>query len=226
MRLKGKHLSVAIIGSLMTHLCAAALFGSQILEQKISEEQELLVSRISLVADETLEQKLPTKTVSTPRIPSTSSTPDIHKRITAKPQIKQQKTPKRQQNHLSLGIKKTQRNNSEDLQTAENLQNNAHGIAQQEQARVNYEQLLVAWIDKHKRYPEKALKRGFQGQAELRMQIGRDGELLNFQLHRSSGLTVFDQEVLALAKRAAPYPKPNQGVSKLDFIVPIQFRLR
>lgn len=219
MRLSTKHITAAISASLLTHLCGAALFGvqfsSQLLEQKTSEQQELFVSRIALVGHET-PAKMPSKAITTPSTP---------KRVTTKPKSKQKQPLKIQQNHLSLGIKKTESNSTE-IQATEMFQSNELSKAQQEQARVSYEQLLVAWIEKHKRYPDKALRRGFQGQARLKIKIGKSGELLNFELESSSGLTVLDQEVLSLAERAAPYPKPNQGVTKLDFIVPIQFRLR
>jgi periplasmic protein TonB len=87
-----------------------------------------------------------------------------------------------------------------------------------------WERLLVAQLERHKRYPPHA--RGQAGEAQLAFSIDRSGHVLTSRIVHSSGSQPLDEEALALIKRAAPLPAPPAGVSddQLSFVVPIRYR--
>jgi periplasmic protein TonB len=86
-----------------------------------------------------------------------------------------------------------------------------------------WERLLVAQLDRHKRYPPKA--RGKAGEARLSFSIDRDGRVLSSRIVHSSGSDALDEEALALVRRAAPLPPPPAGLpdARLSFVVPIRY---
>ena len=87
-----------------------------------------------------------------------------------------------------------------------------------------WERLLVAQLERHKRYPPQA--HGKAGEARLAFSIDRSGHVVASRIVHSSGSDALDQEALALVKRAAPLPPPPAGISddQLSFVVPIRYR--
>jgi periplasmic protein TonB len=87
-----------------------------------------------------------------------------------------------------------------------------------------WERLLVAQLERHKRYPPQA--RGKVGETRLAFSIDRTGRVLASRIVHSSGSEALDQEALALVRRAAPFPPPPAGLpdDRLSFMVPIRYR--
>jgi periplasmic protein TonB len=87
----------------------------------------------------------------------------------------------------------------------------------------SWRRLLVAQLERHKRYPPQA--RGKVGEARLEFSIDRTGRVLTSRIVRSSGSEALDQETLALIRRAAPLPPPPAGLpdERLSFVVPIRY---
>jgi periplasmic protein TonB len=87
-----------------------------------------------------------------------------------------------------------------------------------------WERLLVAQLERNKRYPPQA--RGKVGEARLAFSIDRSGRVLASRIVHSSGSEALDQEALALLRRAAPLPPPPAGLpdDRLSFVVPIRYR--
>ena len=95
-------------------------------------------------------------------------------------------------------------------------------------ATARYEQLLVAWLEKHKEYPRRAKRMRIQGEAVLRILINRSGETQQVTLEQRTGNRLLDKAALDMAQRANPFPPmpdddPRQD---LEFMVPVAFLLR
>lgn len=84
---------------------------------------------------------------------------------------------------------------------------------------------LAAHLDRRKRYPAAARRRGDEGVATVRFSIDPAGTVRSVKLLRSSGVPEIDAEVVALVRRASPVPAPPEG-AKLDIALPIRFNLR
>jgi protein TonB len=95
-------------------------------------------------------------------------------------------------------------------------------------ARVRYEQLLFAWMDRHKQYPMLAQRRGLEGTGSVRVRIGRDGRVLDRAVMVSTGEQMLDQAALDMVRRANPFPAVPSEYSgeTFEFVAPIQYRLR
>ncbi len=85
---------------------------------------------------------------------------------------------------------------------------------------------LAAWLERHKRYPRSARRRGEQGTVTLRFTLDANGRVLSRRIVRSSGHQRLDREVLALLDRASPMPRPPGNATKFSLAVPIVFSLR
>ncbi|MFO7854850.1 MAG: energy transducer TonB [Paracoccaceae bacterium] len=87
---------------------------------------------------------------------------------------------------------------------------------------------LRAWIGRHKRYPQVAVRRRLEGQGLLRVRFAADGSVLDVDLRRSAGHAVLDAEILEMIRRASPLPPipPELGVGRMEIVLPVRFRLR
>lgn len=87
---------------------------------------------------------------------------------------------------------------------------------------------LAAWLEKHKRYPRRAVQRRQQGVVKVSFKIDRQGNLLSREIIRSSGYRLLDEAADSLLQRASPMPGiPQQSaVQVLEVIVPIMYALR
>lgn len=92
----------------------------------------------------------------------------------------------------------------------------------------NYQGRLAAWLNRHKRYPDRARRLRQEGTVRVSFTIDRNGRLLSQRLVGGSGHPLLDQEVQAMLKRANPMPAFPAGMnqSQLTVTVPIHFSLR
>ncbi|MEM1111914.1 MAG: energy transducer TonB [Pseudomonadota bacterium] len=92
----------------------------------------------------------------------------------------------------------------------------------------NYAATLLAWLGQHKEYPRRARVRKQQGTALLYIEINRQGEVLNYRIHQSSGYKMLDKETLAMLKRAQPLPAMPASITgeTMELIAPVEFFLR
>lgn len=104
----------------------------------------------------------------------------------------------------------------------------AADIARRANAEANWQGLLLAHLEKHKKYPKSARKRHEQGTSFLRFRMNRDGTVLSYALARSSGHEALDDEVLAMIARAQPLPSLPAEMTEtvVEIVVPVQFTLR
>ena len=95
-------------------------------------------------------------------------------------------------------------------------------------ATVRYEQLLVAWLEKHKHYPRRAKRLRIEGEGMLRILIDRSGHTRQVSLAQRTGNRLLDKAALAMAQRANPFPAmpENDPRREFEFVVPVAFVLR
>jgi len=95
-------------------------------------------------------------------------------------------------------------------------------------ATARYEQLLVAWLEKHKKYPRRAKRLRIEGEGMLRILIDRTGQTRQVSLEQPTGNRLLDKAALEMAQRANPFPPmpENDPRRKLEFMVPVAFVLR
>ena len=88
---------------------------------------------------------------------------------------------------------------------------------------VGWQRSLQAQLERNKRYPPGAA--GEQGTARLAFRLDRHGRVLTSRIVQSSGSAALDEETLALARRAQPFPPPPADISddQLSFVVPIRY---
>lgn len=99
----------------------------------------------------------------------------------------------------------------------------ASGVSSQSPA--NWQSLLMAHLERRKRYPSGAQSRGERGVAYVRFTIDERGNVLSASLARSSGFAELDQEVVALVRRASPVPAPPPGANR-SITAPVRFSTR
>lgn len=90
-----------------------------------------------------------------------------------------------------------------------------------------YEQLLVAWLEKYKKYPRHAKRLRIEGEGRLRILIDRTGQTQHIALEQSTGNRLLDTAALKMAQRANPFPSmpKNDPRQQLEFVVPVTFLL-
>jgi len=95
-------------------------------------------------------------------------------------------------------------------------------------ATARYEQLLVAWLEQHKKYPHRAKRLRIEGEAVLRIVIDRSGQTQQVSLAQRTGNRLLDKAALEMAQRANPFPPmpENDLRTQLEFVVPVAFLLR
>ena len=87
---------------------------------------------------------------------------------------------------------------------------------------------LAAWLERHKRYPQRARQLRQEGVARVRFVIDRSGKVISHRIEKSSGHSALDEAASELLRRASPMPAipPSIGQSRLEIVVPIAYRLR
>lgn len=88
-----------------------------------------------------------------------------------------------------------------------------------------WEGAILSRITAKKRYPRRALAAGTEDIVMVRLLLDRRGALVRAELVRSRGDAALDREVLALARRASPFPRPPTSVAgeTIALLVPVEF---
>ena len=89
----------------------------------------------------------------------------------------------------------------------------------------NYNGRVAAHLARYKQYPAAARSAGTQGVATVSFSIDGGGRVTSARLVGGSGNAAIDQEVVAMARRASPFPAPQDGKGR-NFTVPVRFNLR
>jgi len=91
----------------------------------------------------------------------------------------------------------------------------------------DYLATLASWLARHKRYPRAARRRNLEGVATLSFTVNAGGNVLRYEVTKTSGYEVLDREVVNMLQRAEPLPSlpRDLGRATLDIIIPIRFEL-
>jgi len=75
-------------------------------------------------------------------------------------------------------------------------------------------------IERSKRYPLLAQRKGIEGTAFIRFRLKKDGSLDKIEIEKSSGRGILDRESIDTIKRAAPLPYVNGWI-----VIPLDYKL-
>src|SRR5580693_4273040 len=92
--------------------------------------------------------------------------------------------------------------------------------------RVTWEKELVAYLDKHKRYPADRSQKS--AEIVVSFAIDRMGHILSATIEKGSGDAAFDEAALAMVRRSDPVPQPPPLVADegLNFTLPVIFKVK
>jgi len=88
----------------------------------------------------------------------------------------------------------------------------------------NYSARVAAHLARFKRFPAEARARSQRGSTMVSFALDGDGRVTSARLVRGSGVTLLDNEVVAMVHRASPFPRPPDGRPK-NFTAPVSFQL-
>lgn len=94
------------------------------------------------------------------------------------------------------------------------------------ETRADWEALVLAHLERFRRYPPRARAARQQGIAYVRFTMDRSGAVLASSVVRKSGFFTLDQAALDTLRRAQPLPAIPAGLPNImELTVPIQFEL-
>jgi protein TonB len=92
----------------------------------------------------------------------------------------------------------------------------------------NWAKTLMNRLERYKRYPAAAERRGIKGVAVVRFRVDRSGHVVSSEIMKSSGSPILDEEALAVLERASPFPVPPDQIADpfLENFLPIWFGMK
>ena len=120
----------------------------------------------------------------------------------------------------------TEKKSAQKQRVAAAPSNSASGVGRgRSDNMANYNGLVSAHLARHKRYPADAQRAGSTGVASVSFNLDGSGRVTSVRLAQGSGMASIDQEVVAMVRRASPFPAPPDGRGK-SFTVPVRFNMR
>lgn len=91
----------------------------------------------------------------------------------------------------------------------------------------DFQYAVLKRLESFKKYPASARRRSEEGRGILRLELDRQGALHSATLDSSTGSTLLDEELLALANRASPFPAiPTSVPGEIIYLkIPVSFKL-
>jgi protein TonB len=90
----------------------------------------------------------------------------------------------------------------------------------------NYQAMISAWLESHKRYPESARQRSEEGGVKLRFRVDRFGRVLAYRLLESTGYADLDDGIDQMMRGAQLPPFPaGMTQSQIEVSVKLRFKL-
>jgi len=162
----------------------------------------------------------PAPDVITNVIPPPAEKPIEHKKEPVKPQTEDRKKPPAPRTTAPVRVQTRAQAAASPRLGISSAEANA--------AQASWRDLLIAHLQRNKRYPSAAQSRHDQGTVVLSFSMDRNGRVLARHIARSSGVSELDEEVLSMIQRAQPLPAfpPSMTQARMDLTVPIKFSLR
>jgi protein TonB len=95
-------------------------------------------------------------------------------------------------------------------------------------AEQTWEGLVLAKLERKKRYPWEAQRAGQQDTVYVRVTMDRSGNVLDGAIDHSKHFAMLDRAVLDLVRRSSPLPAPPASVpgDTVSFVVPVDFFIK
>ncbi|QLB20752.1 hypothetical protein A6B43_04045 [Vespertiliibacter pulmonis] len=101
----------------------------------------------------------------------------------------------------------------------------SNSISEDRNLTQNWKAKVMAHLSRNQRYPQFAMDNGLGGTAFTAITIDGQGNVLNVTLKKSTGVSVLDDETLALVKRSSPLPIPPPHLrERASLVLPIPIR--
>jgi periplasmic protein TonB len=136
-----------------------------------------------------------------------------------RPKVQAVRAPERKRIAAPTGKKPSQKKQTAATTAADPSQ--GIGIGRSDKSS-NYKGIVRAHLVRYKQTPRSGSGRGT---ATVQFLLDGRGRVTSARLVRSSGIAAFDQEVVAMARRASPFPPPPDGKGH-DFTVSVNFEVR
>lgn len=96
-----------------------------------------------------------------------------------------------------------------------------------ENARAQYGKLVRDAVEKHKKYPNIAIQRGYEGTVELEVIVDDKGKIVSVKVSRKSPYPILDEAAVEMAKKAEiPLPPSEIIRGRLKpYHIPVPFKL-
>ena len=96
--------------------------------------------------------------------------------------------------------------------------------------KTDYLARLAVWLDRHKRYPREARRRGQEGEITVRFSINDEGNLLSYELIEPSSYVALNNAVVKMLTSASPMPavppELRGGQTSFEYSIPVVFKLK
>jgi protein TonB len=196
------------------------------LTESLEEKTEEVEQKVEAKLEQKVEEKLEAKPVEEPP-PEVKPAPDPEVAIQPPPppQEVKQETPKRQEPRAPAPATSAPQAVPEQTAAIPMAPTQGQIKLRNSPAVARWQGQVVAAIERNKRFPETAARRGESGTAQVFFSLDRHGRVLNSRIVRSSGAAVLDGEALALLHRAEPFPPPPPEYpgDSVNFILPLHF---
>lgn len=108
--------------------------------------------------------------------------------------------------------------------TAQKDESSVRGGGGTDEAILVYFMMIKQRIEVFKKYPQDALKRGEEGEVQLKFIVLSDGNVKDIAIIKSSGFSVLDEASMHLVKKTAPF-LPPPGNRSFAVRVPINYEI-
>src|SRR5690606_28735419 len=102
------------------------------------------------------------------------------------------------------------------------------GAAMSSATFVDYQTAVVQMLMRYREYPDRAKRRGIEGQNMVRLVIEKDGTVSLFEMISPSDSSILEratQDMIERVKRFPPFPE-DMGREQLTLTIPVIYDLR